>query len=590
MAKILVLPDLVRDRIAAGEVVERPASAVKELVENALDAGATRIDIDIEQGGRRRIRVSDDGCGMSAEDLAVAVERFATSKIRSDRDLAEVTTLGFRGEALPSLASVAELEITTREGCAESGVRLSLEPGGEARAPAEAPAAVGTIVEVRDLFARTPARLKFLRADATETAAVTEAVERLAMARPGVAFRLRSNGRETFSASAGQTLRDRVGAALGADVARGMLEVEAGEAGWLAVRGLVSAPDGVTRHNGKWGFLSLNGRPIRDRTLAHAVRSAYESVIPPGRFPVYVLAVDVSPAEVDVNVHPAKFEVRFRRPRDIHGFVRRAVREALVKGGSHFSTPAPSFGVGGSGGGSGGARDCGGSPQVRAYDLWGSSGTGQAATSPTRGASIVSEAGSGIPAPAAGPNGFRVLGTMRSGYVIVETPDDLRIVDPHAVHERALYERLSAEDEARRPASQQLLVPEVAELTASEAATFERAREALDGLGFVAESFGERTVAVRAVPEGVPPTAAGEILREVLSDIEAGGSGARAETLDRTRKSLACRAAVKLGSRLDDSEIAHLLAEAESAPTTCPHGRPVWWSVPHGEIARRLGR
>jgi DNA mismatch repair protein MutL len=312
-------------------------------------------------------------------------------------------------------------------------------------------------------------------------------------------------------------------------------------------------------------------------------------VIPPGRFPVYVLAVEVSPAEVDVNVHPAKFEVRFRRPRDIHGFLRRAVREALVAGGASFSTPPPSFGGGGSRSGSRGPRDYGRAP-VRPYDLWSSSGEGVAATSPTRGASTVSEAGAGIPAPAADPNGFRVLGTMRSGYVIVETQDDLRIVDPHAVHERALYERLSAEDVTRRPASQQLLVPEIAELSASEAAAFELAREALAGLGFVAESFGERTVAVRAVPEGVPPTAAGEILREVLADIEAGGSGARAETLDRTRKSLACRAAVKLGSRLDDSEIAHLLRQAGSAPTTCPHGRPVWWSVPHGEIERRLGR
>jgi DNA mismatch repair protein MutL len=585
---VSVLPDLVRDRIAAGEVVERPASVVKELVENSLDAGATRIDVDIEQGGRRRIRVSDDGCGMSPEDLARAVQRFATSKIRSEKDLSGVTTLGFRGEALPSVASVAELEITTREGGAESGSRLVLEPGSGPRAPVDAPSAPGTVVEVRNLFARTPARLKFLRADSTETAAVAEAVERLALARPGVAFRLRSNGKDIFAAPAGQSLRERAVAALGDEAARGMLEVDSGEEGWLAVRGLASAPDGVTRRNGKWGFLALNGRPIRDRTLAHAARSAYESVIPQGRFPIYVLAVDIAPGEVDVNVHPAKFEVRFRRPRDVHDFVRRAVREALRGSGVELGAgPAPSF----SGGGGGGpVRGAPASSSGRAYDLWGPS-----VPEGTRGASVVGEAGAGAVVPAAvsiagGPDGFRVLGTMRSGYVIVETPDDLRIVDPHAVHERALYERLSGAEEGTRPASQQLLVPEVAELSASEAAAFERAQGALDGLGFVAEHFGERTVAVRAVPEGVPPSAAGEILREVLADLEGGGSGARAETLDRARKSLACRAAVKLGSRLDESEIAHLLAGAEAAPTTCPHGRPVWWSVPHGEIARRLGR
>jgi len=584
LAKVSILPDLVRDRIAAGEVVERPASAVKELVENSLDAGATRVDVDIEQGGKRRIRVSDDGCGMSPEDLGLAVERFATSKIRSEKDLSGINTLGFRGEALPSLASVAELEITTRGPDSGSGCRLVLEPGCGPRAPVEAPSAPGTVVEVRNLFARTPARLKFLRADSTETAAVAETVERLALARPEVSFRLRSNSKEIFFAPAGQDPRDRAAAALGAEVAGGLLEVAGGEQGWLAVRGLASAPDGVTRHNGKWGFLTLNGRPIRDRMLAHAARSAYESLIPHGRFPVYVLAVDIDPGEVDVNVHPSKFEVRFRRPRDVHGFVRRAVREALGQVGAEPDAGAyMSFASGG------GGRGLAVEPAARgrAYDLWGEASAAEA----TRGASLVGEAGAVVPGPAArDANRFRVVGTMLSGYVVVETPDELRIVDPHAVHERTLYERLSAEGEGRRPPSQQLLVPEVAELSASEAAAFERAREALDGLGFVAEHFGERTVAVRAVPEGIPPAVAGEVLREVLADIEAGGSGDRAEPLDRVRRSLACRAAVKLGSRLDDSEIEHLLAGAETAPLTCPHGRPVWWSLPHSEITRRLGR
>jgi DNA mismatch repair protein MutL len=604
---------------------------VKELVENSLDAGASRVDVEIEQGGRRRIRVSDDGRGMSPEDLAVAVERFATSKIGSEKDLAIIATLGFRGEALPSLASVAELDITTCEAGGETGSRLRTEPGSGNRATEPARAAPGTVIEVLNLFARTPARLKFLRSDSTETSAVAAVVERLALARPDVAFRLRAGGRELLSAPAGQALRERAAAALGPEAARDLLDVRAGEKGWLSVEGLVSAPGGMTRRDGKWGFLFLNGRPIRDRMLSHAVRSAYESVIPHGRFPIYVLHVHLDPAQVDVNVHPAKYEVRFRSPGSVHDFVRRSVREVLRSAGAEVAVDrAPSFGTGGRGGEGASAdsaapKDAAAGRSVREYDLWGATGPG-AAVEP-RGASIAGEAGaipagtieagattaetaesgtetapavapvardgvpaSGVPASDVPLNDIRVVGTLRAGYVLVETAHDLRIVDPHALHERLLYERLLREAEGRKSSSQMLLVPEVAELSPAEAAALEWAREPLERLGFVVEPFGARTAAVRAVPEGVPASAAGEILREVLADLDEGGSGARAEPIDRARKSLACRAAVKLGTRLDESEIAHLVRNSGQAPATCPHGRPVWWVLGHDEIARRLGR
>jgi DNA mismatch repair protein MutL len=624
VAEVAVLPEVVRNRIAAGEVIERPASAVKELVENSLDAGATRVDVEIEQGGRRRIRVADDGRGMTAEDLALAVERFATSKLRTEKDLFSVTTMGFRGEALPSMAAVAELEITARGGGSREACRLRTEPDGTKLGPEPAAGSRGTTVELRSLFARTPARLKFLRSDATEVSAVAQVVQRLALARPEVAFRLRSDDREVFSAPAGQDLRERAGAVLGEEAARELIEVSAGEGGWLALEGLVAGPGSAGRRDRKWGFLFLNRRFVRDRMLAHAATAAYQSVMPPGRFPTYVLMLEMDPAQVDVNVHPAKYEVRFRSPRPLHEFVRGSVREALRKAGAPVSVERA---VPGASGGAFGRSPAGGdrSAPPREYDLWGRSGAASDVDFvQPRGGSFVGEAGTtevglaeggdvtarslAAPHAAAGPTGgpsevggagrtaeppvtdVRVIGRTSRGFVIVETATDLRIVDPHALHERILYERFSAAAGGGAADSQTLLVPETVELSPADVALFGSAREPLERLGFVAEPFGGRTVVVRAVPSGVPATAAGEVLREVLSDIDSGGSGSDAEPIERIRRSLACRAAVKLGSRLAESEIVSLVRDAAEAPATCPHGRPVAWVVTHEEIARRVGR
>jgi DNA mismatch repair protein MutL len=597
VAEVAVLPEVVRNRIAAGEVIERPASAVKELVENSLDADATRVDVEIEQGGRRRIRVADDGRGMTAEDLALAVERFATSKLRTEKDLFSVTTMGFRGEALPSMAAVAELEITTRAGDAGDACRLRTEPDGARHGPEPAAGSRGTTVELRSLFARTPARLKFLRSDATEASAVAQVVQRLALGRPDVAFRLRSDDREVFSAPAGQDLPERAGAILGEAAARELIEISAGEDGWLALKGLAAGPGSAGRRDRKWGFLFLNRRFIQDRMLAHAATAAYQSVMPPGRFPTYVLMLEMDPAQIDVNVHPAKHEVRFRSPRSVHEFVRGSVREALRKAGAPVSVERAGPGASG---GAFGRSPAGGdrSAPPKEYDLWGGPGAGDFVQ--PRGGSFVGEAGAaGIGLAEAGGAGrmaeplvtdVRVIGRTSRGFVIVETATDLRIVDPHALHERILYERFSAAAGDGAADSQTLLVPETVELSPAELALFGSAREPLERLGFVAEPFGGRTVVVRAVPEGVPATAAGEVLREVLSDLDSGGSGSAAEPIERIRRSLACRAAVKLGSRLAESEIVALVRDGAEAPATCPHGRPVAWVVTHEEIARRVGR
>jgi DNA mismatch repair protein MutL len=469
---------------------------------------------------------------------------------------------------------------------------------------------------------------------------VADVVSRLALARPDVAFRLRTDGKEILSAPAGQDLKERAASVIGETAARGLVEVASGEGGWLALAGLVAGPGVPGRRDRKWSFVFLNRRTIRDKMLAHAVTAAYESVLPAGRFPTYVLMLDVDPAQVDVNVHPAKYEVRFRSSGSVHEFVRRSVREALRKAGAPVSVGSRGTGGAGARAGSdarGAAGSPGGSPSesgapareapVREYDLWGGSRAAdmEGLVRP-RGASLVGEAGAAgvglseagavsarsgaAPQTAAEPTGgppeiggagrtaeplitdVRVIGQTRGGFVIVETPTDLRIVDPHALHERILYERLSAAggEGTRSPASQTLLVPETVELSPAELALFERAREPLGRLGFVAEPFGGRTVVVRAVPQGVPSAAAGEILTELLADLDSGGSGSTAEPVERVKRSLACRAAVKLGSRLDESEVTALVSQASDLAATCPHGRPVAWVVTHEEIARRLGR
>lgn len=575
MGKIAVLSELVRARIAAGEVIERPASAVKELIENSLDAGATRIEIELERGGIRRIRVSDDGEGMDPEDLALCVERFTTSKLRSEEDLMRVTTLGFRGEALGSLAAVAELEIVSRTRASESAFRLRVEPGAPKGPVEPAPGAYGTTVEVRNLFARIPARLKFLRSETVEAAAVAEVVERLALARPDVAFRLKSDGKELFSAPSAGTLRERAMAVLGESAVKDLIELRAGESGWLSIEGLVHAPGAPARKDRRWGFLFLNRRPIRDRVLSHAVESAYVSILPQGQFPTYILYVGIDPGQVDVNIHPSKLEVRFRSSSSVHDFVHARVREALGRAGATIAQPSQARPVPHKAGPPAPRREEGSAAR---FDLW-------------RGGSLVEESAGDF--AGALPLDVRILGTTRCGFVLVETARDLRIVDPHALHERAIYERLRSSTPDRPLGSQMLLVPEIVELGLSELATFERSREALQAMGFLAEPFGGKAVVVRAVPEGVPTAGAAEILREVLSDLE--GSGGPSQTsspefLERLRRSIACRAAAKLGSGLGQSELLELLKESQKMPGSCPHGRPVAWVLTHEEIARRLGR
>lgn len=604
MAKIALLPDAVRERIAAGEVVQRPSSALKELIENALDAGAGRIEVEIERGGKRRIRVTDDGEGMDEENLVLSVERYATSKLSSLGDLDGLRTLGFRGEALPSLAAVSELEILTRRKGSPHGLRLIVEHGRRRRGPEPAASPPGTTVEVRDLFARLPVRLKFMRSDSTEASSCLEAAEKLALSRPDVAFRVKTGSREALASGAGDLRsrsRDVFGRMFSGTSADALIELKAGESGHLALEGLVSPPGLAPRRK---GCFFVNRRPVRDRVLEHAARSAYETLLPTGTSPFYVLFLDIDPRFLDVNVHPAKLEVRFRTPGSVHDFVARSLREALGRAGS---SPPPTLSPEGRGKGKPATRSAGKPPQ--GFDLW----TG-GVPAPSNGSGRVEESAPEfacdyqasraaiemirhVPVSARGAGQTRLLGRLRSGFLLVETTTSgfsgLRIIDPHALHERVLFEKMARALEGGEAPRQVLLVPETVELSASEERLLAEAGGALESAGLVVESFGPRTAVVRAVPQGLRPPEAAEVLKDVLRDLEAqvheGGAGRSGLPLEAV-KSLACRAAVKLSERLGPSEIIALLEQAEKVPGACPHGRPVEIRLSHDEIARRLGR
>ncbi len=573
----ILTPD-VAARIAAGEVIERPASVVKELVENALDAGASRITVEVTGGGVESIRVTDDGCGIEAAELATAFERHATSKLIDDEDLVRLLTLGFRGEALPSIAAVAAVEVVSRT--AGSDVAAAMTIGPECpREIASKGAPTGTTVTVRGLFERQPARRSFLRSPASEGGAIARAVSRYALAYPEVRFQLIADGRQSLHTAGSGDWRDAVAAVYGLDVGSAMLEV-GGEPGAVAVCGLAGPPE-LSRSSRSYISLFVNRRWIQSRRLTFAVEGAYQGMLMVRRHPIAVIDVRLEPGAVDVNVHPTKAEVRFRDESAVFSAVQKAVRAALV-------TASPvTTGVGSA------VRPEAGVPLNLEAPAWTPPLWERAVRreDEREGAALaVGVATEGArPTPAAVLPALRVIGQFASVYIIAEGPEGMYLIDQHAAHERVLYERFCAGRAARRPDVQGLLEPLALELTAEQRALVAGEEEALTDHGFEIEPFGDGAYLWRSVPASL----AGGDLREGLVrflDVMAGEDGG--DRRDRVAMSLACHGAIRAGKTLTPEEMRELVRSLEEseAPHTCPHGRPTMVHVSAEMLARGFGR
>jgi DNA mismatch repair protein MutL len=555
--RIRRLPDALVNKIAAGEVVERPASAVKELVENALDAGARVIAVDLRDGGAALIRVADDGLGMTAEELPLALERHATSKLARDEDLDAIATLGFRGEALAAICAVSRFTVTSRAHGAAEGLRLAGE-GGVVSQRLSVPAETGTSVEVHDLFFNTPARLKFLKAPTTELSASLRTVGQLALAHPLVQFRVTNGGRAALTAPAAIDLRQRIGALWSWQTAERLLAVDRTEHG-VRIAGWASPPD-VTRGGRDDIVVIVNGRPVRDPALLQAVLAAYRPLLPRDRFPLVVLAVTMAPADVDANVHPTKAWVRFRQPRVVQEMLVTALHEALRR-----PAVVPALGA-----------------EPRSADTLDAA----RADGPAEQHALFQEP----VAPYQASRFGRVLGQVQDTFIVSTTEDEVFFLDQHVVHERVIFEQVRGQLEAGPLPSQALLFVETLDLGPASRALLERWREPLERLGFAFEGFGGDSVVLRAVPtllKGDEPRRLVEAAVEELADPKAGGPA-----LDRALAFVACRAAIKASTPLAPEEMQRLVADLETTETPyfCPHGRPIVSRVSMHDIRRELKR
>ena len=577
---IRLLPRQLVDQIAAGEVVERPASVVKELVENALDAGARRIEVDVEGGGADRIAVTDDGSGIAESELPLAVASHATSKISTSDDLAAIVTMGFRGEALASVASVSRLSITSRERGAVAAARIAVE-GGEAVPVAPAAGPPGTRVEVRQLFWNVPARRKFLRSAATELGRIEEVLESIALCRPGVAFRLVSEGKVRVDLPAVEDPARRVRAVLG-DASDALLEVQADlDLGGspLAVWGLVGRPE-LARASARALRFALNGRAVLDRTLTHAVREAFRGLVEPGRTPLGFVAIELDPSTVDVNVHPAKTEVRFRQQQAVHGAVMRSVRSAL-----RAADLVPAFELG---------APAPGGPRIPAAPAPASTfETFAAWAAATAVAPPVVEVAPAEPMLHGNRAARRVM-QVHGSYLVVEDREGILVVDQHALHERAMFEELHARIAQSPLESQRMLVPAAVEVDARAAECAEEAAPLLARLGIELVAAGPRSVLVQSYPtfllgRGVEP---GEFVPALLARLADEGRADVEAALSEVLDMMACKAAVKAGDRLSGTELEALLDARErlERASNCPHGRPTSLRISLRDLERSFGR
>ncbi|MGK7297218.1 MAG: DNA mismatch repair endonuclease MutL [Candidatus Wenzhouxiangella sp. M2_3B_020] len=584
------LPAHLVNQIAAGEVIERPASVVKELAENSIDAGANRLRIEIDGGGSRRIRITDDGRGIAPDELELALTPHATSKIASLDDLESVASLGFRGEALASIASVSRLSLSSREPGAEAGTRIASD-GGRADEPAPCPMPPGTIVDVRDLFFNTPARRKFLKTEKTEFNHIGELVKRLALARMGVAFELHHNGKAVRNlppASDDAARLDRVERVCGGEFVDAALGVDTDHRG-LRLHGWIARPS-FSRSQADMQFFFVNGRLVRDRLVTHAIRQAYSDVLYGGRHPAYVLMLEMDPARVDVNVHPQKTEVRFRDGRLVHDFLFSMLSRVLADttAGRHAApatNEAPAFEAR--------SPDAGGQGRQEGLGLSVAESVARYAQLDGVPASRSQEAGFGQPSEGAAeessdmpPLGYAVA-QIHGVFVLAQTARGLVVVDMHAAHERITYERMKtawAEDRIR---AQPLLVPETIAVSAREVAALEDHADELGRLGFELDAAGPESVVVRAVPALLAKADISGLVRDVLADlVELGGSRRVADAVDELLSTAACHGSVRANRKLTIDEMNALLRDMERTERSdqCNHGRPTWVELDMGQL------
>ena len=548
-------------RIAAGEVIDRPASVVKELLENALDAGARSIRVEIEDGGMERLRITDDGCGIAADQLDLAFARHATSKLHTLEDLDTIATLGFRGEAMPSIAAVATVTLRTRTADAAAGVRVVLREGQVVERQALG-LPVGTAIEVSDLFAGLPVRRKFLKGRQAEAGAIRQVVGQYALAYPGVAVTLVADGQVQLSTAGATHLRDVLACLWGVEPADTLLDVY-GERHGVRVRGLVSRVGHTKASRAQQSFF-INGRWVRNRVLGVALEEGYRSMLMGGRHPVAVLFLDVPAAELDVNVHPAKTEVRFLREREVFGAIRHAVTTTLAEAMAILPPPVAEVGDAAA-------------PVEQLELLDAPPGTTPAATE-------------AISPPARALPVLRVLGQASALFIIAEGPEGVYMVDQHAAHERILYDDICAAVAVRAVTVQPLLEPALVELSAQQMATLHDCAELLREHGFEAEAFGAATCMVRALPALLGRAKIGEVLAELLDDLGEGKE--RGDRQERLLATMACKAAVKAGQTLGMEEMRAIVERLEttSRPRTCPHGRPTMILLSTSSLERQFGR
>jgi len=642
MNKIKALPDNLANQIAAGEVVERPASVIKELVENSIDAGATRLQIDVELGGRRLMRVQDDGEGMTRDDAILAFERHATSKIRTAEDLARIGTLGFRGEALASIASVAKVELLTKTESILAATQVTIE-GGRLVDVRDAARDTGTTIFIRDLFFNTPARRKFMRSEATENYHLAAIVTHYALAHPEIAFTMTNNGREVLRVSPATDLRERAFQIFGGNLLESLLPVSGGREYVARVSGFVSAPrERRTTRDAQYFF--VNKRFVRDKTIAGGLLEGFRSVLPHGVYPVAFLFVDIPVEEIDVNVHPAKTEIRFRRGEAVKDVIAEAIRSALAKAGitadlraeSRFETepyvpvtspplspPPEQSGIQFGGEAPKTQQQVGHHVHAAAVNAFSGKLPPDPASAHAESREVLPTAelveAISVPEPRRTASGYaelppvdsaariskpidiedlsaskiHPLGQLHESFIIAVDDEGLLLIDQHVAHERILFDKYRKSETARPIESQNLLLPETIDLSPAQSEAFQLIENDLEQLGFGLMRLSGRTVAIKSIPTDLPPSEARNLFAEILDTIELEKRGSPKSTLRADiAASLACKAAIKINMKLTPEKMRWLIDRLliTTSPTTCPHGRPIILRLSMKDIERGFHR